>query len=175
MLFWGKFKTIMVLSICYCLGHGCLAFMGFWGDSKVWLLLGLGLIAIGSGGIKPCVSSHVGDQFCKKNSHLISKVFGWFYFFNQFWSFRLRITHPIPFTGYSEGGYIRRIDLSVCCLFSRAKRDGGCCFFGHHYAFGLPGVLMGVATILFWWGRQDFAHIPPRGKAFLGRHLILKT
>ena len=78
--FWGKFKTIMVLSICYCLGHGCLAFMGVWGDSRIWLFIGLLLVAVGSGGIKPCVSSHVGDQFCSRNKQLITKVFGWFYF-----------------------------------------------------------------------------------------------
>ena len=35
--------------------------------------------------------------------------------------------------------------------------------FGPHYAFGLPGVLMAVATLFFWLGRKDFAHIPPRG------------
>ena len=66
MRFGGKFKTIMILSICYCLGHGCLVFMEVWGDTRIWLLVGLTLIAIGSGGIKPCVSSHVGDQFCSK-------------------------------------------------------------------------------------------------------------
>ncbi|HCY58975.1 MAG TPA: MFS transporter, partial [Opitutae bacterium] len=38
--------------------------------------------------------------------------------------------------------------------------------FGPHYAFGLPGVLMAIATFVFWMGRKDFAHIPPRGKAF---------
>ena len=37
------------------------------------------LIALGSGGIKPCVSAHVGDQFGQSNAHLLAKVFGWFY------------------------------------------------------------------------------------------------
>ncbi len=41
---------------------------------------GLFLIALGSGGIKPCVSAHVGDQFGARNKHLLEKVFGWFYF-----------------------------------------------------------------------------------------------
>lgn len=163
--FWGKFKTIMVLSICYCLGHGCLAFMGFWGDSKVWLLLGLGLIAIGSGGIKPCVSSHVGDQFCKKNSHLISKVFGWFYFSINFGAFVSGLLTPFLLQATrKEGTFGELIYPYVVSLVG--QKEMGDVVFGHHYAFGLPGVLMGVATILFWWGRQDFAHIPPRGKAF---------
>jgi len=78
--FWGKYRTILSLSLFYCLGHGCLALMGIVGDTRTWLLVGLFLIAVGSGGIKPCVSSHVGDQFNKLNNHLLSKVFGWFYF-----------------------------------------------------------------------------------------------
>ena len=62
----GKFKTIIFLSIIYCLGHFVLAFDA----SKLGLTCGLSLIAIGSGGIKPCVSAHVGDQFSKINSTL---------------------------------------------------------------------------------------------------------
>ena len=61
-IFFGKFKTIIFLSIVYCLGHFVLAV----DPSKLGLAIGLSLIAIGSGGIKPCVSAHVGDQFSKK-------------------------------------------------------------------------------------------------------------
>ena len=77
---WGKYRTIITLSLVYCAGHACLAFMGVMGDTKGWLFGGLILIAMGSGGVKPCVSAHVGDQFGKSNVHLLSKVFGWFYF-----------------------------------------------------------------------------------------------
>jgi len=48
------------------------------------LMAGLGMIAMGSGGIKPCVSAHVGDQFGARNAHLLSKIFNWFYFFTFF-------------------------------------------------------------------------------------------
>ena len=47
----------------------------------------LTLIALGSGGIKPCVSSHVGDQFGPWNQPLLSRAFGWFYFSVNFGSF----------------------------------------------------------------------------------------
>ena len=76
---WGKYKTILLLSLVYCLGHACLACMGWGGDTRILLLVGLGLIAVGSGGIKPCVSAHVGDQFGRSNAGLLPKVFGWFY------------------------------------------------------------------------------------------------
>ena len=51
--FLGKYRTILWLSIVYCLGHLALAFMDTavgiaWGQEKV-LALGLGLIALGSG------------------------------------------------------------------------------------------------------------------------------
>ena len=35
--------------------------------------------------------------------------------------------------------------------------------FGPHYAFGLPGVLMAMATWVFWMGRNKFIHIKARG------------
>ncbi|MEM9352683.1 MAG: MFS transporter, partial [Planctomycetota bacterium] len=35
--------------------------------------------------------------------------------------------------------------------------------FGPGWAFGVPGVLMGLATWVFWLGRNKFVHIPPTG------------
>ena len=56
----GRYRTILGLSLFYCLGHGVLAL----GEgSRGWLYAGLVLIAIGAGGIKPCVSAFLGDQF----------------------------------------------------------------------------------------------------------------
>ena len=172
--FWGKFKTIMILSICYCLGHGCLVFMEVWGDTRIWLLVGLTLIAIGSGGIKPCVSSHVGDQFCSKNKHLISKVFGWFYFSINFGAFASGLMTPFLLQATREEGTIGEW---IYPFVSGIVGPKELCepIFGPHYAFGLPGLLMALATFLFWMGRKDFAHIPPRGKEFFKETLVNKT
>lgn len=63
----GKYRTIIMLSLVYCAGH-CALFVD---DTRVGLFLGLTLIAIGSGGIKPSVASHVGDQFGQSNQHLL--------------------------------------------------------------------------------------------------------
>src|SRR5215472_9423023 len=49
-------------------------------DTRFGLLLGCRLIALGAGGIKPCVSANVGDQFGPSNQQLLPKVFSWFYF-----------------------------------------------------------------------------------------------
>ena len=134
--FLGKYRTILSLSVVYCLGHLALAM----NDTRLGLFLGLLLIAIGSGGIKPCVSAHVGDQFGASNQHLLSRAFGWFYL-----SINL---------GSSVSTY-------VCPILLNDHR------FGPRYAFGLPGVLMLLATIVFWMGRKKFVHIPKGGLGFL--------
>jgi POT family proton-dependent oligopeptide transporter len=72
----GKYRTILLFSIIYCMGFLALAF----DQTRLGLAIGLIGIALGSGVIKPCVSANVGDQFGKTNKHLISRIFGWFYF-----------------------------------------------------------------------------------------------
>src|SRR5437660_3838102 len=80
----GKFKVVFWISIVYCLGHLTLALMGspvaHAIEPRYLLAIGLVLIAIGAGGIKPCVSTNVGDQFGESNKHLLTRVFSWFYF-----------------------------------------------------------------------------------------------
>ena len=133
-LLWGKYKTIIWLSLVYCAGHLVLAL----DTTREGLLLGLGLIAAGAGGIKPCVSAHVGDQFGTTNAHLLPRIYNWFYFSINLGSFLSMIITPWLRVNY-----------------------------GPHWAFGVPGILMAVATIVFWMGRNDFAHIPPEPKKFL--------
>ena len=40
-------------------------------------------------------------------------------------------------------------------------------WYGPHWAFGVPGVLMALATLIFWMGRWRFIHIPAKGIGFL--------
>ncbi len=75
-VFWGKFKTIFVFSLVY--AAGCLS-LALLGNTESALIGSLLLVAIGTGGIKPCVSTNVGDQFTAKNQHLIERAFSWFY------------------------------------------------------------------------------------------------
>ena len=130
-IFFGKFKTIIFLSIVYCLGHFVLAV----DPSKLGLAIGLSLIAIGSGGIKPCVSAHVGDQFGQTNSFLLSKVYGWFYI------------------SINLGAFISTLLIPYCLKHYSA-----------HVAFGIPGLFMLLATLFFWMGRFKFIHIKPEKK-----------
>ena len=131
------FKIILFtlfLSIVYCFGHFTLAI-----DESSWgLAIGLTLISIGAGGIKPCVSAHVGDQFGKTNQFLLEKVFSWFYLSINLGAFISTMLTPLLLHKY-----------------------------GPSIAFGLPGILMFIATVLFWMGRNVFIHIQPGGIKFL--------
>jgi len=157
---WGKYRTILWLSIVYCLGHLALAL----DDSRIGLFFGLGLIAIGAGGIKPCVSAHVGDQFGRSNSHLLEKVFGWFYLAINLGAFLSTLITPWLLN--SAPGWLAEHYPN---LVPRAPDQ--LARLGPHLAFGLPGLLMVLATFVFWLGRHVFVHIPPPGGERVGRSL----
>jgi POT family proton-dependent oligopeptide transporter len=127
--FFGKYNTIFWLSLVYCLGHLCLALFD---DNRNGFYTGLALIALGSGGIKPCVASFVGDQFDQRNKHRAKVVFDAFYWIINFGSFFASFLMPIFLRG-----------------------------FGPSIAFGIPGALMFIATVIFWLGRKQYVLVPP--------------
>lgn len=147
----GKYRTILWLSLVYCLGHLVLSIAE---NTVTGMYVGLALIALGSGGIKPCVSANVGDQFGKGNWHLVEKIFQAFYFIINFGSFFATLAIPAI-----RAWEIQNLDWSIN-------------LFGHKFqtslAFGLPGVLMFIATIFFWLGRNLFVHVPPNPGGKLG-------
>jgi POT family proton-dependent oligopeptide transporter len=142
--FLGKYWTILSLSIVYCFGHLTLAFMdtsfGIAVGERTMLMLGLTLICLGAGGIKPCVSANVGDQFGESNRHLLSKMFGWFYF------------------SINAGSFIS----TLLCPWLLANSH-----YGPRWGFGIPGVAMLIATLFFWAGRKKMVHVPPAGLDYL--------
>ena len=129
--FTGKYKIILWVSVIYCFGH---LFLALFDTNLEGFRYGLILIAIGAGGIKSCVSANVGDQFGQNNQHLMSKVYGWFYFSINAGS--VVSTILIPYT-YAN--------------------------FGPKWAFGIPGILMALATIIFFSGRKKYVRVPPSG------------
>ena len=141
-IFLGKYRTIISLSIFYCLGHLVLALF----ETQNGLAVGLMLIAMGSGGIKSCVSAHVGDQFNKNNSHLIERVFGYFY-----------------------------LSINVGAMLSTLATPWLLQNHGPSVAFGVPGLLMLIATFLFWSGRNKFIAIPPAGWKAYKQQVFNKT
>ncbi len=143
----GKYRVILWVSMIYVSGHGMLAVAGRFGVAQQFtaaewgMYIGLALVAVGSGGIKPCVSANVGDQFVAGNGHLIDKVFQIFYFIINYGSFFATLLIPL------------------------LKE-----WFGAEVAFAVPGGLMAVATLVFWLGRNRFTKIPANPGGRLGRY-----
>ncbi|HVE85508.1 MAG TPA: MFS transporter, partial [Myxococcales bacterium] len=92
--YWGKYRTILWLSILYAVGQAILP--GFAGN-RIGFYSGLFLIAVGSGGIKPCVSAFAGDQFDAENKHLLPRLFAVFYWSINLGSFFASLLIPIIF------------------------------------------------------------------------------
>jgi POT family proton-dependent oligopeptide transporter len=128
--FWGRYKTILWISLLYCAGHGVLALSELSPSvtyKTTCLYAGLALIALGSGGIKPCVSAFMGDQFNPGQSRLIARAYAAFY-----WCINLG----------SLGAFL-------LIPWVRLK-------YGYAWAFGIPGILMAAATLVFWLGRKRY-------------------
>ena len=139
--FFGKYRVIFYISIVYCFGHLTLALFD---QSLAGFSFGLLLIAFGAGCIKACVSANVGDQFDESNKHLMTKMYGWFYFSINAGSFVSNYFIPVVYDEY-----------------------------GSAWAFGVPGILMALATLIFWLGRKKYVRVPPAGlKGITGRELM---
>ena len=141
--FFGKYNTILWLSLIYCVGH---AFLAIFEHSIQGFYTGLFLIALGSGGIKPLVSSFMGDQFDQTNKTLAQKAFDLFYFTINFGSFFASLSMPLLLK-----------------------------YYGAAVAFGIPGVLMFIATVFFWLGRKRYVHMPPEPKNPHGFLPVIRT
>eukprot|EP00039_Didymoeca_costata_P012965 m.190013 g.190013 ORF g.190013 m.190013 type:complete len:726 (+) comp15635_c0_seq3:18-2195(+) len=137
----GKFKTILILSSVYCAGTMVVAgtaIPGVTGDPpQAWgVIIGLLLIAIGTGGIKPCVAAFGGDQIAENESYLIEGYFSMFYMSINCGSLLSSLITP-------------KLRADVNCF---GRFD---CF---PLAFGLPGILMFIAVAIFFLGKRHYKH-----------------
>lgn len=128
--FLGRYRVILFLSFGYVLGHVVVAAV----ETRAGLLAGCALIAIGAGGIKPCVSAFVGDQFTPDQKTLMQKVYGWFYWVINLGSASAKLLIP---------WLLRRHGPAV--------------------AFAVPGIFMAIATWVFWAGTRHYVRAPPSG------------
>ena len=78
----GKFRTILYISIVYCIGELILsltAMKPLGAPNLIGPLVGLTVIGLGTGGIKPCVSAFGGDQFKNEQKKHLDTFFSMFY------------------------------------------------------------------------------------------------
>jgi POT family proton-dependent oligopeptide transporter len=126
--FWGRYRTILWVSLFYVAGHATLA---LW-ETRTGFGVGLLLIMVGAGGIKPCVSAFVGDQFRPEQRLLLERIYGWFYWVINLGSASAKLLIP---------WLLRRQGPAI--------------------AFAIPGVLMAIATLVFWAGTRHYVRAPP--------------
>uniref|UniRef100_A0A3Q2YYY4 Solute carrier family 15 member 1 n=1 Tax=Hippocampus comes TaxID=109280 RepID=A0A3Q2YYY4_HIPCM len=152
----GKFKTIVYLSIVYALGQVVLAVSAIHDitdndrdgtpDNMAFhvalSMVGLLLIALGTGGIKPCVAAFGGDQFEDHQEKQRSTFFSIFYLSINAGSLLSTVITPI-------------LRAQECGIHSQQK-----CY---PLAFGVPAALMVVALIVFIVGSQMYNKTAPQG------------
>lgn len=146
----GKYRTVLYLSIVYCIGNWMMAASALpkadagTQGTMFWSTAGaLGLIAFGTGGIKPCVSAFGGDQIqyslpdgpTKERLH--RQFFSMYYFAVNAGSVLSTILTPVL-----------RADFSYAI------------------AFAVPAALMMCALLIFWLGRGTYVDRPPEGNVF---------
>lgn len=129
--FFGKYKVILIGSLIYTIGHFVLSMFD---TSLPGFVTGLVIIAFSAGAIKSCVSANVGDQFDHKNKHLMSSIYGWFYF------------------SINAGSMISLLLIPI--IYEKA---------GAAWAFGVPGILMALATLIFFSGSKLYVKLPAGG------------
>ncbi|KAH8415418.1 hypothetical protein KR222_011065, partial [Zaprionus bogoriensis] len=146
----GKYQTILYLSMVYSLGAMIVAVGAIPLENmpvKSVTILGLLLIAIGTGGIKPCVSAFGGDQFKLPEQRTeLARFFSLFYFAINAGSMISTTVTPI-------------LRADVHCF-----GDDDC----YSLAFGVPAVLMIISMVIFVTGRRLYKLHPPAGNMIFG-------
>jgi dipeptide/tripeptide permease len=136
----GKFWTIVSLSIVYSIGQIVVSLTSIPGATGTtpphwWgAALGLILVAIGTGGIKPCVSAMGADQFSVSQSDIKASFFSIFYFSINMGATASMILTPV---------------IRV--------------YVGYAVAFAIPATLLCISVVVFAIGKKWYVHVPPTG------------
>ncbi|XP_067686847.1 solute carrier family 15 member 1-like isoform X2 [Haliotis asinina] len=143
----GRYRTILYLSVVYCIGNLILALTALPPREKIGPLIGLLVIGLGTGGIKPCVSAFGGDQFHASQEKERTTFFSVFYFMINLGSVLSTFLTPM-------------LRADVHCI------EDTC----YPLAFGVPALLMFLAIIIFIAGTRMYKRNPPSGN-ILGKVL----
>lgn len=137
--FFGRYRTILGMSVIYALGHFLIALV----ETRTGLMWGCLLIGIGAGGIKPNVSTLIAEQVPPKDKKLLESIYSWLYVFINLGSCAAFLTSEKILK--SEFLVSHGLNVKV--------------------AFGIPGVLMVISAIILVLGKMKgkFNQLPPLG------------
>lgn len=154
--YFGKYKTVVYLSLVYFVGTLLLAVTaipGLFGtpeNPQSWgVFLSLFLIAVGTGGIKPNISSLGADQYLPFQAIGQAAFFSWFYLAINAGTFASKLITPL-------------LKSSVHCF----DRDD--CY---PLAFAIPALLMLLSIVVFVLGERYYRKVPPSGTFIPGMFL----
>ncbi|KAJ3283589.1 hypothetical protein HDU79_008950 [Rhizoclosmatium sp. JEL0117] len=163
-----KYKTIVILSCVYVLGLSILTLTS-WPTvmgvetthiGRVGPLLGLLFIALGTGGIKPCVSAHGGDQFLETQKYGLQKFYNYFY---------MSINAGAVIASYASPAIQKKEfftfpeDTLAVWKAAGVKPIGN----GYPQAFLMLTCFMACALGVFVFGYRYYRVVPPAGKFIL--------
>ncbi|KAK9877999.1 hypothetical protein WA026_020212 [Henosepilachna vigintioctopunctata] len=141
----GKFNTIFFVSMIYAVGCIVLSISSI-PDLKLPMnvisLIGLFLIAVGSGGIKPCVSAFGGDQFVLPQQEKLLVTF-----------------FSLYYAAINAGSLISTFLTPVLREDVHCFGNSSC----YPLAFGVPGILMIISIVIFGLGRPLYKIRKPEG------------
>jgi len=145
--FFGRYRTILWLSYGYVAGHATLAAMDIAPATRATLLfVGMTLIVVGQAGIKPNLSAFVGDQFRQDQAGLLDRIYSLFYVAINIGSATSQIATPWLLAGCAFGA------VKLCERTAVA------------WAFGVPGILMALALVIYLAGSKLYVRVPPVGR-----------
>jgi len=149
--FIDRYKTILVFSTLYLIGLVVVEFSIIPGKVNAGTFyLGIYVIALGTGGIKPNVSTLGADQFNElysKDRKEKESFFNWFY-----WSINL-------------GAMISYTLVSYVCQFGLPFLGGET--YSFIVGYGIPTIMMGLAILVFISGTKKYLVMQPQGSVLL--------
>ncbi|KAG1941263.1 solute carrier family 15 member 1 [Pimephales promelas] len=152
----GKFRTIIYLSVVYAVGQVVMAVSTIHDITDAdrdgtpdnftlhiaLSMLGLILIALGTGGIKPCVAAFGGDQFQEHQSRQLNTFFSVFYLCINAGSLLSTLITPV-------------LRAQECGIHTQQQ-----CY---PLAFGVPAALMVISLVVFIAGSGMYIKTDPEG------------
>ncbi|WEL39873.1 nitrate transporter [Encephalitozoon hellem] len=142
-MFLGRYNTIVALSSLYLTGTSLLTYCSVVSASPRLLMASLLMIAVGTGGIKPCVAAFGGDQFGVDETQDLRKFFNFFYFAINIGSMVSTVLTPV---------------MSDTTCFGKNS-----CY---PLAFGASSTLLGASIVLFVIGTNLYVIKPAKKEQF---------
>ncbi|KAJ3077265.1 hypothetical protein HDU98_004227 [Podochytrium sp. JEL0797] len=163
-----KYKTIVGLSSVYVLGFALLTITSWptvMGVETTHLgragpLFALLLICFGTGGIKPCVSAHGGDQFLEVQKYGLQKFYNYFY---------MAINTGALISSYASPAIQKKTFFTVPNDTLATWAAAGVHPVGNGYpqAFLMLTLFMAAAVGIFVAGFKTYRVVPPKGSFIL--------